>query len=616
VDTILNSVEYEYNDLGDVTELWQDRNGPVDRLGGSSDSALVEHIYDIQSASSGANRSRLSSLKYPSGAQFGYDYGTSGGVDDVIGRVQALAIADESPWNLVEYDYLSTATPVVIDFPQPDVRLDRSLPHNGDATDGVYPAYDRFGRVAKQMWVGSFFGPADPVQPYPAAPSYVELDYQYDRAGNRTQRYDGREGAVRSDRHEEFAYDGLNRVTEASRGVRIDSGTFAFDASSEQWSLDALGNWTSYETDSDASGVFQTHEDRSHNFANEATARDTDGDGSDDVTLAYDDAGNLRTRTAGAQVTTYTHDAWNRLVRVQVGTGSPSDDVYGEYEYNGLHWRTVRRAVEEPTFIIDFDRQRYYLYSAEWSILEEHADDDFDGTVEQWSESFWGLRGTDDIIRRRINSDLSNDSPEITYEESYWHLTDPSFSTMAVVDDAGAVVERVRYDALPGAARRPFNDVDGDGDYDSDDRDIIVALGVPVARFGPSCLRRFVVPSLPQRSPVGSRLNSPSCLPGACLRRPRSPARLCSAGSYNRPPVNAAPALRADEPVEPPCLPFRCPHATFPSSPTSTTARARSPTGCFRPPRPSPSGTSTTCCSMTWTWSASGASPSRPPQSR
>lgn len=66
-----------------------------------------------------------------------------------------------------------------------------------------------------------------------------------------------------------------------------------------------------------------------------------------DLTQFNDDNGNLRTgerscaRTIGAsKVTyTYTHDAWNRLVKVVVGT-----DDRAIYQYNGLNWRTIKQA--------------------------------------------------------------------------------------------------------------------------------------------------------------------------------------------------------------------------------------------------------------------------------
>lgn len=42
-------------------------------------------------------------------------------------------------------------------------------------------------------------------------------------------------------------------------------------------------------------------------------------------------------------VRTFTHDAWNRLVKVTHTVGGTTHTI-GEYEYNGLHWRTLKRA--------------------------------------------------------------------------------------------------------------------------------------------------------------------------------------------------------------------------------------------------------------------------------
>lgn len=54
---------------------------------------------------------------------------------------------------------------------------------------------------------------------------------------------------------------------------------------------------------------------------------------------AYDLAGNLRPRLAGGVTTTYTHDAWNRLVKVLVGS-----NTLLEQEFNGLKWRTAKQS--------------------------------------------------------------------------------------------------------------------------------------------------------------------------------------------------------------------------------------------------------------------------------
>ena len=61
-----------------------------------------------------------------------------------------------------------------------------------------------------------------------------------------------------------------------------------------------------------------------------------------------------------------------------------------------------------------------------------------------------------------------------------------------------------------------------------------------------------------------------------------------------------------------------CPRSTantsaiFPSSPTSTTARARWPIACWKRPAPWTSATCASRRSTTWTWSASAASRSKP----
>jgi hypothetical protein len=44
----------------------------------------------------------------------------------------------------------------------------------------------------------------------------------------------------------------------------------------------------------------------------------------------------------------YTHDAWNRLVKVQFEDEDEDLHPRGEYEYNGLNWRTIRRADTTP----------------------------------------------------------------------------------------------------------------------------------------------------------------------------------------------------------------------------------------------------------------------------
>ena len=58
-------------------------------------------------------------------------------------------------------------------------------------------------------------------------------------------------------------------------------------------------------------------ETRFHNDANELQNRDPNGDGLGPIDLDFDPAGNIEhAQPAPSATTTYTHDAWNRLVKV------------------------------------------------------------------------------------------------------------------------------------------------------------------------------------------------------------------------------------------------------------------------------------------------------------
>src|SRR5690606_18727700 len=114
----------------------------------------------------------------------------------------------------------------------------------------------------------------------------------------------------------EYEYDGLHRLTVADRGKWNGSALTSL-AGGQEWELDPLGNWNVWKFDADFGGTFSAAEteDRTHNGVNELLERDQ-GTGGTDETLTHDLAGNLRTRVANSITTTYTHDAWNRLVKV------------------------------------------------------------------------------------------------------------------------------------------------------------------------------------------------------------------------------------------------------------------------------------------------------------
>jgi len=321
-----NEVEFTYDDteLGALTHLAQQDDGAV-----SGSSPEVVYAYDTQAAGSG-NYQRQTSVTYTSGLEPEIVYGAANSSDDAIVRLTGIEWSDSSTTHdVVAYEYVGMSMPVVVDYALSslDVQLDYSAAHDGTrgAIDnaGSYPGYDQFGRVRKVTWVDGAFSTHATDNTVPNQPPIVELDYSYDKAGNRTKILDGRPGAAWTNRDHVVTVDDLHRLEAYERGAPGSGGTFAYAAGSQQWTLDFLGNWNALETDVTGDGDYldtDEKENRDHNLANELTGRDTDDSGGNEITLTFDHAGNLRTSAEGGVTTTYTHDAWNRLVKVQVGS--------------------------------------------------------------------------------------------------------------------------------------------------------------------------------------------------------------------------------------------------------------------------------------------------------
>jgi RHS repeat-associated protein len=211
----------------------------------------------------------------------------------------------------------------------------------------------------------------------------------------------------------------------------------------------------------------------------------------------YDNAGNARTQEVGSESTptviTYTHDLWNRLVKVQYTPNGGSAATRAEYTYNALNWRIMKRADTNPSVSTALDQERKMYYSANWQVLEERIDDDYINSagVNRRFQYTWGLRYIDDIVLRRLDGTADGDFTDGS-DKVYYHCTDVQFSTVAVSYDPygrarhhrpadmtgeGAVdtpdlnVVSANYGSVPAPG-----DVDRDGDVDVDDY-IAVTLG-------------------------------------------------------------------------------------------------------------------------------------------
>jgi hypothetical protein len=76
-----------------------------------------------------------------------YNYGTTGGIDDVLSRVQSISNASNTE-DYASHRYLGLGTIVGVDHPEVSNGLSFSL---GTSADG-YAGLDRFDRVVDQDW--------------------------------------------------------------------------------------------------------------------------------------------------------------------------------------------------------------------------------------------------------------------------------------------------------------------------------------------------------------------------------------------------------------------------------------------------------------------------------
>ena len=243
--SIVNQVEDVYNGLDQLTGEYQAVSGAVNT------STTPEVQYSYTEMSGGANNSRLTSITYPNGYVLDYNYNT--GLDSNISRISSLS---DSSGTLQTYSYLGVDTPVIIDDPQPGIELTyvkQSGESNGDAGD-QYTGLDRFGRVVDQRWINTSTSTATD-----------RFQYGYDQDGNVLYK----NNLVNSSFSELYhangssnGYDNLNQLVAFVRGTLNGSNdTISSPSTSETWSTDAAGNFTSIGSTSET-----------NNLQNEATA--------------------------------------------------------------------------------------------------------------------------------------------------------------------------------------------------------------------------------------------------------------------------------------------------------------------------------------------------------
>lgn len=353
--SIVTQTQRAFNGLGQLTTEWQSRGAAVN----TSTSPKVQYAYSTLDSS---NRSRLTSVTYPSGYVLTYNYAS--GINSDISRLSSLT---DTSGTVESYDYLGVGTVVKRGHPLSGVDqtfILQTPESTGDAGD-QYIGLDRFGRVADQRW----------------RTSSADVDrnqYAYDRDGNRT----SKTNTVSSAYSEVYTYDGLNQLSTFDRN----SG-----ARTQSWDYDALGNWDSLTTNG---GSPQT---RTHNKQNEVTAV------SGATSPTFDANGNMTTDETGQQ---YVYDAWNRLKVVKNSGGT----TLKTYTYDALNRRVAETASGTTT---DF------YYSDQWQVLEEAVS----GTTTQ--RYVWSPVYVDAMILRDRDTDANGSLDERLWvmQDANWNVT-------------------------------------------------------------------------------------------------------------------------------------------------------------------------------------------------
>ncbi|MCA9211831.1 MAG: RHS repeat-associated core domain-containing protein, partial [Planctomycetales bacterium] len=426
--TVRNEVQYEYNDLSQITKSYQSHSGAVN----TGTSPSVSYSYDSTTSGTVYTRNhRLESVTHPSGrvTYYGYNTGTANSLHNRMGLIREIRETNSSGTQYAQYDYTGGGRLAIVDYQAPDIKLDY---YQGSGT--TYAGYDRFGRIKDQFWDG-----------YGSTADVSRIKHGYDYAGNRLWREDVIAANNYQHHDELYTYDGLHRLVDFQRGD-LNAGKTAVTSKdfAQDWTLDNLGNWDRFKQDDNGNGTWDLNQPRTHNNANELTTISADA-GTNWADAVCDANGNMTTLPNPSSLTsgmTLTYDAWNRLVKVVDGT------TLAECEYDGLNRRTIKTAGGTH-----YD----YYFNNDWQILEVRKNNDVDPIV----EFAWHPHYPDALAVRFYDADVNGSQVEDYY------LWDTTFSVIAIASSSGSVQERYSYTSygVQEVLEPTFSD-DADGESD------------------------------------------------------------------------------------------------------------------------------------------------------
>jgi len=414
--TALNQVQLDYNTFAQLITEWQEHSGTV-----TGSTPNVQYGFDT--GASNSNEIRLNALTYPNARVITPDYGTTGGMNDLLNRVAGLK---DGTTTLAAYIFIGLGTVIRRDSPEPQVRLDL-----WGGTSGVFNGFDIFSRIIDQRWLN-----------YSTSTDLDRYQYGYDKNSNRI----WKANLLTTGLDEFYTYDPLSRLTEMQRGVlnSTKTGITGTPARQMSYGLDITGNWGSYLTKT--AGTTDLSQTRGSNKVNEITVISGTPAW---TTPAYDPAGNMTTMpqpASPANPFTAVYDAWNRMVKI----GAPGGTV-ATYAFDGRN----RRIVKVTTSL---GETRHFYFTNNWQDIEERTGSP--AIVER--QYVWGVRYIDELVCRDATPGGSSGSSSSSSSSSgsgalqrLYAMQDGNFNLTAICATSGSVVERYLFD--PYANRTIMN---------------------------------------------------------------------------------------------------------------------------------------------------------------
>jgi len=213
-----------------------------------------------------------------------------------------------------------------------------------------------------------------------------------------------------------YGYDTVYRLDDFKRGqLNANKDAITNPTRTQTWTLDPLGNWD--ETDVDS-----VTETRVHNSVNELTARTIGQD--PQISLTYDDAGNLTQDGSADGDHQYMWDYRNRLIEVkQLQSGNWN--TIAEYKYDASTRRVLKVVTNQGT--LNGTTRFLWGGTSDWQCLEER---DGDGDLVARYTYAPGYIDAVAVQERDLNSDGDFlDEGEVVYYHS-----NTLFSVYALTD--------------------------------------------------------------------------------------------------------------------------------------------------------------------------------------